>query len=86
MTVLDSGVPRTVNVKKIGFQSLVGFGFPSAEFRIPPAKISRTLDSTGTNFQDYEIQIPLHGSINSNWCLSLLGTLCLDRDPLILCT
>ena len=64
LQVLDSGF--SVNVNEIGFQSLVGFGIPSAEFRIPPAKISRTLDSTVTNFPDYEIQIPLRVSINSN--------------------
>ena len=64
LQVLDSGF--SVNVNEIGFQSLVGFGIPSAEFRIPPAKIFRTLDSTVTNFPDYEIQIPLRVSINSN--------------------
>ena len=85
LQVLDSGF--SVNVNETGFQSLVGFGIPSAEFRIPPAKISRTLDSTGTNFPDYGIRIPLRVSINnSNSRLSLSGTPCLVRDPLILYT
>ena len=41
------------------FQSLVGFRFPWAVFRIPKPRIP---DSTSKNFSDYGIRIPLHGA------------------------
>ena len=36
-------------------------------FRVPQAKLSRNADSTGQNFPDSRLQIPLHGAMDSEY-------------------
>ena len=45
-----------------GFLQLYS-GFQGSGFRIPQAKFSKIPDSTGKNFRDSGIRIPLHGRI-----------------------